>query len=166
MLYYVDMRQVTLIFLRKGDEILLAMKKRRFGAGKWNGVGGKCEPGETLGQAAVREAREEIGVSLQEKDLELVGDIKFYFPHKEDWNQEVFMYTTREWTGEITESEEMKPEWFSLKNIPYESMWAADSKLLPYILENKKIQGEVYFGAEGEGNTVEKIEVREVGMLE
>ncbi|MFA6094830.1 MAG: 8-oxo-dGTP diphosphatase [Candidatus Paceibacterota bacterium] len=159
------MRKVTLIFLRRGNEILLAMKKRRFGAGKWNGVGGKCEGEETLTQAAVREAREEIGVGLQEKDLELVGDIKFYFPNKEDWNQEVFVYVARKWAGEIVESEEMKPEWFNIENIPYESMWADDPLWLPQVLVGKKIQGDVYFGIEGEGNTVEKIEVREMGKL-
>ncbi len=39
------MPQTTLCFLLKGDEILLALKKRRFGTGKWNGVGGKIEIG-------------------------------------------------------------------------------------------------------------------------
>ena len=157
------MRKVTLIFLRRGDELLLAMKKVRFGAGKWNGVGGKCELGETLGQAAVREAREEIGVELQEKDLELVGDIKFFFPNKEDWNQEVFVYVAREWTGEIVESEEMRPQWFNIENIPYESMWADDPLWLPQVLAGKKIQGEFYFV--GDGESFEKWEVREVEVL-
>lgn len=36
--------KVTLLFLRKDGRILLAMKKRQFGTGKWNGVKGKVEP--------------------------------------------------------------------------------------------------------------------------
>lgn len=56
-----DIRR-TLLFLRRGDELLLAMKKRGFGKGKWNGVGGKLEAGETLEQALIRETVEETGV--------------------------------------------------------------------------------------------------------
>lgn len=32
--------------------VLLGMKKRGFGAGKWNGFGGKVQPGETIEEAA------------------------------------------------------------------------------------------------------------------
>ena len=37
------LRQATICLLRKNDEVLLAMKKRGFGVGKWNGVGGKVK---------------------------------------------------------------------------------------------------------------------------
>ena len=45
---------LTLAFIRDGDRLLLGMKKRGFGAGKWNGFGGKVDPGETILQGAVR----------------------------------------------------------------------------------------------------------------
>ena len=51
------------MFAKKKDKVLLAMKKRGFGAGKWNGVGGKVKDGETIKQAAIRE--QESGVTLQ-----------------------------------------------------------------------------------------------------
>lgn len=41
------MRLATLCYLLKDDQVLLAMKKRGFGEGKWNGPGGKVEKGET-----------------------------------------------------------------------------------------------------------------------
>ena len=44
----------TLIFVRNGSEVLLGLKKRGFGVGKWNGFGGKVEPGETISQGAKR----------------------------------------------------------------------------------------------------------------
>ncbi len=44
----------TLVFLVDDDRVLLGMKKRGFGAGKWNGFGGKVEPGETIEEAAIR----------------------------------------------------------------------------------------------------------------
>lgn len=44
----------SLVFLRSETEILLGLKKRGFGKGKWNGFGGKIEPGETIMQGAIR----------------------------------------------------------------------------------------------------------------
>ena len=45
---------LTLAFIRDVERLLLGMKKRGFGAGKWNGFGGKVDPGETILQGAVR----------------------------------------------------------------------------------------------------------------
>jgi len=45
---------LTLAFVRRQGEILLGYKKRGFGAGKWNGFGGKVETGETIEAAAKR----------------------------------------------------------------------------------------------------------------
>lgn len=44
----------SLVFVRNASDILLGWKKRGFGQGKWNGFGGKVEPGETIIQGAVR----------------------------------------------------------------------------------------------------------------
>ena len=81
------MRQTTLCLLVKEQEILLAMKKRGFGAGKWNGYGGKPEPGEDLASAAVRETAEEIGVQINRQDLIKLGRMEFYFTNNPDWDQ-------------------------------------------------------------------------------
>jgi hypothetical protein len=47
-------KHYTLLFARRPGQVLLGMKKRGFGAGKWNGFGGKIEAEETCEQAAVR----------------------------------------------------------------------------------------------------------------
>ena len=70
-----DIRR-TLLFLQKGDQILLAMKKRGFGAGRWNGVGGKLEAGEDIEEAAIRECQEEIGCDVT--NLRELGIIEEY----------------------------------------------------------------------------------------
>ena len=76
---YVNLRNVTLCYLfdKKADRVLLAMKKRGFGAGKLNGVGGKVEKAESIEDALLRETREEINVNL--KKFEKVAVINFYF---------------------------------------------------------------------------------------
>ena len=57
------MRHTTLMLLKKDGKLLLGLKKRGFGLGKINGIGGKVEEGESVEAAAVRETFEEIGVT-------------------------------------------------------------------------------------------------------
>lgn len=45
---------LTLVLVVQPGKVLLGMKKRGFGAGKWNGFGGKVNPGETIEDAARR----------------------------------------------------------------------------------------------------------------
>lgn len=133
------MIHTTLVFLRQENEILLAMKKRRFGAGKWNGAGGKVEPGETYEQAAVRECQEEIGVTPIA--LRKVGELHFIdLPDVEHYTH---VYTTGEWKGEPQESEEMAPRWFAENEIPYDTMWPDDIHWIPMMLAGKLFKGTV-----------------------
>jgi 8-oxo-dGTP diphosphatase/2-hydroxy-dATP diphosphatase len=53
---------LTLALLEKGNKILLGMKKRGFGVGRWNGFGGKVKEGEKIEEAVKRELKEEIGI--------------------------------------------------------------------------------------------------------
>ena len=68
---------LTLVLLREENRVLLGMKKRGFGVGKWNGFGGKLEPGETVVEAAARELEEESGLVVNTTDLG-TGGIKKY----------------------------------------------------------------------------------------
>lgn len=139
-----DIRR-TLLFLRRGDELLLAMKKRGFGAGKWNGVGGKLETGESIEEALIRECQEEIGVTPTA--WEAVGELDFIQDAETDdpWHMFVYAYVADEWDGEPGESDEMRPEWFRLDDIPYASMWDDDEYWLPMVLDGKKVVGTFTF---------------------
>lgn len=154
------MRDVTLVLLTKDDEILLAMKKRGFGVGKWNGVGGKLLDGESLEDAALREMEEEIGVKAKPEHLNKKGSIKFYFNNKPDWDQEVHIFFVNDWEGEPQESEEMKPKWYKHYEIPFNEMWKDDIHWLPVCLKGKNVSGEFYFNEDG--SIIEKFEIREV----
>ncbi|HET6924778.1 MAG TPA: NUDIX domain-containing protein, partial [Candidatus Saccharimonadales bacterium] len=72
------MKVCTLALLVRNDSILLAMKKRGFGQGLWNGAGGKVEAGETIEQAMIRECQEEISVTPTTFEKVAVHD--FVFP--------------------------------------------------------------------------------------
>lgn len=149
------MRQATLVLLLKDHQILLAMKKRGFGQGKWNGVGGKLKDGENIRNAAAREAKEEIGVEISE--FSQVGIIDFFFPHKPEWDQQVVVYVASSWEGEPSESEEMMPKWFGFDEIPYDTMWFDDKHWLPKVLEGKNVKAKFVF-AEDESVMEMKIE--------
>ena len=151
------LRQATLVLLVREGEILLAMKKRGIGQGRWNGVGGKPQEGADIIAAARREAEEEIGVEIEE--MSEAGRLSFYFVHTPEWNQEVVVYRTGSWKGEPVESEEMAPRWFKFEEIPYEEMWPDDKYWLPMVLENKRVKAKFLFG---DKDVVEEMEVEEV----
>ena len=131
--------ETTLCLLKKDDSILLALKKRGFGEGKYNGVGGKIEENETPEEAMIRETQEEIHVTPTE--YEKVGIVEFdeYIKGKKE-NLVFHLYIASKWLGEPTESDEMKPFWFKIDNIPYDKMFSDDKYWLPLIMEGKKIK--------------------------
>jgi len=142
-----QLRQVTLAFIIKGNEILLAMKKRGFGAGLWNGYGGKLKDGESIYDAAKREVKEEIDIDV--KSMKKVGVLDFYFEgDKPDWNQQVHVFLIQEYNGEPKESEEMLPKWFKINEIPYDKMWEDDKFWLPKVIEGHSVYGRFLFGAD------------------
>ncbi len=134
---------LTLGFLLKENAICLALKKRGFGEGYWNGFGGKLEEGESIKSGMVREIKEESTVSVSETDLEKIVINEFFF--KDGRHLEVHVFFIRTWKGEPTETEEMKPAWFSHTEIPYKKMWADDLHWLPRALQGEKLIGKVWF---------------------
>jgi len=141
------MRQSTLLFLIRDNQILLAMKKRGFGVGKWNGVGGKPHGDEKIEETAIRETTEEIGVIPN--NIKQVANLDFFFQNNPDWDQQVVVYTSNQWSGQPTESEEMKPEWFDLDKIPFDQMWPDDKFWLPQMLAGKNIIAKFIFNDQG-----------------
>lgn len=159
------MKEATICLLVKGNqkdkEILLAIKKRGFGVGKWNGVGGKIdfEKGDkNVIDAAIRETEEEIGVQV--KELEKVAILNFTFPYNRAWDQTVHVFLAQNWEKEPVESEEMAPRWFKIHEIPYDKMWDDDKVWLPNILEGKKLKADFIF-KEGEILSSQNIEIIE-----
>jgi mutator protein MutT len=137
-------KNCTLLFLIRNDEILLAMKKRGFGSNRYNGVGGKIDPGETVEQALVRECQEEIEVTPTH--YWKVAEHNFYQNvGAEPWHMNVHAYLADEWEGEPVETEEMAPEWFKVAEIPYTNMWQDDVFWLPQVLAGSKLVGEFTF---------------------
>lgn len=133
---------LTLCLTLKEDKILLGMKKRGFGEGRWNGFGGKVEEGETITEAAIREMKEESGLEAEELDER--GVVTFHFL---DTGKvlEVHIFSVLKYSGEAIETEEMSPQWFKISEIPFKSMWPDDIYWIPLFLEGKKFKGDFVF---------------------
>lgn len=118
------------------------MKKRGFGADLWNGFGGKLHGGETIEDGLRRETFEEAGIKLRE--TEKAGIIEFEFAGNPEI-LEVHIFRAGSFEGEPAETEEMKPCWFQINEIPYDSMWPDDQFWLPLLLDGKKFKGKFVF---------------------
>jgi 8-oxo-dGTP pyrophosphatase MutT (NUDIX family) len=157
------MRDVTLCLIIKQEtisSIILGMKKRGFGKGKFNGFGGKVDPKENIDHAAARELLEETDNTASEEniqkvisELEKVGVIDFHFhdvPQEDGWNQTVHVFVIKNFAFEINESEEMCPKAFSFDQIPYDQMWKDDIYWLPAVLKGMFVRAAFVFDKKGE----------------
>ncbi len=137
------MIQATLCFIFRDNPtpgILLGYKKRGFGMGKFDGFGGKLHDGEAIHEAAIRELKEESSIIVDPPNLLPFGEITFIFPNKPSWDQEVHLFSAQRWYGTPTESEEMRPEWFSPDDLPFGNMWDDSHMLMPYFLQGHPIR--------------------------
>lgn len=135
-------KKLTLCLARTDSAILLAMKKRGFGEGRWNGFGGKVEEGETIEEAARRECHEEGNIAVSA--LAQRGVLEFVF-EGDPVTLEVHIFEIMSYTGEPQETEEMRPQWFALENIPFSDMWPDDTYWFPLFLAGKKFRGKFVF---------------------
>lgn len=145
---------MTLVIIHDHEKILLGLKKRGFGAGRWNGFGGKVQDGENVEQSALRELQEEVGVVPQ--DLRSRGQIVFSFETESD-DLEVNIFSANNFSGEVVESEEMMPQWFLHEEIPYSQMWADDPHWLPLVLNGKNVKGRIHFDNPDNQNILDKL---------
>ena len=150
---------LTLCIIHQNSRVLLGMKKRGFGAGRWNGFGGKVAPTETIEEAAKRELQEEAGIKV--KHLNKVGIIDFEFKGNFEILQ-VHIFKSDSFLGEPNESEEMKPQWFHVDKIPFKEMWPDDIYWMPLFLSKKKFKGKFFFGKSDIVLKWELIEVKEI----
>lgn len=134
--------------LNDKDEVLLQKKRRGFGQGKWNGPGGKIDPGESKEECAVREIREETGIKVIE--LEEKAYLEFIFPRgQEDSNNQTYVFVATKWQGEPEDKGEGELRWYKTSKLPLDKMWDDDQYWLPQVLAGEKMRKRFYFDEYG-----------------
>ncbi len=131
----------TLLFVLSASRVLLIHKKRGHGAGKINAPGGKLEAGETVAACAVRETEEETG--LRVRDPRLMARLRFVERRGDQWLG--YALVGERFSGTPAETAEALPQWFSLEDIPYTSMWEDDYIWLPPVLAGRRLIGDFLF---------------------
>ena len=128
-----SMKLATLIYLRSGDKTLMLYRNKKPGdihKGKWNGLGGKFEPGETPEDCARREIFEESGLKVSE--LVLKGFLTFPdFAKDEDWY--AFIFIAHPDGGELIDSPEGDLQWIENDRLLDLELWEGDRIFLPWL---------------------------------
>lgn len=152
------LKHLTLLLLHQAARrrVLLGLKKRGFGAGRWNGFGGKIEPGETVLAAALREMREESGLAV--RDARYAAHVVFAFEGQRE-RMSVHVLAASDAGGGADEesppeSDEMRPRWFATDAVPYDEMWLDDRDWLPLLLAGKTF--EAFFLFRGHESILER----------
>ncbi len=149
--------------IHKNDQVLLGMKKRGFGAGRWNGYGGKVLEGENIEDALCREVAEEAGIELT--NVAKHGVIDFELQDTGDVF-EVNIYKISDYKGEPKETEEMLPQWFKIEELPFDKMWPTDVHWIPLLLEGKKFKGGVILDKQSSAEYASKVISKNIFVVE
>ncbi len=143
----------VLVYLREGSEILMLHRGTRpedFHAGKWNGLGGKLEAGESPREAASREIHEEAGLLLPPERYRVLGMLQFpnFKAHKaEDWLCWVIdaELTADERTQVLSHGAEGTLHWLSSSSILGLNLWPGDRQFLPWVFARQPFCGTFWY---------------------
>ena len=126
----------TLCYVKRDGYTLMVYRNRKqndIHKGKWNGLSGKFEAGETPEECVIREVHEESGLSIQHPKL--CGLIMFPNFMGNDWY--VFVFTAAKFSGDLIDSPEGKLEWIPDAKITSLKLWESDHIFIPWIREGK-----------------------------
>jgi mutator protein MutT len=151
------MTEGTVCILISGHRTLMKYANKGISSGKWNFPGGKKENGETLEECARREVLEETGLKVI--GLNYHGKINFYFDERSDKNWEVHIFSSENFGQKIHAGEEGELRWYDFNDLPENQMWAGDKIWLPFVLGNKKIEGNIHYTADGSKVLKQEIKV-------
>lgn len=130
------MEFTTLCYLEQQEQYLMLhriKKKEDINKGKWIGVGGHVEPGESPEDCLLREVYEETGLTLTEYRFR--GLLTFLYNDNEA--EYICLYTATAWEGELRECNEGVLQWISKKDIMQLSLWEGDRIFHKLLLQDR-----------------------------
>ena len=138
----------TICYIDNGREFLMLHRNKKpndVHAGKWIGVGGKLERGETPQECAAREILEETGLTIRHPKL--VGVKNWHTD--EGIRYIVFCYKATEFSGQIHSTEEGEISWVDKNALPKLDL-AYDMLELLRMMEDEELS-EYYYHERIEG---------------
>ena len=145
----------TLCYIKQDQHTLMVYRNKKpndMHAGKWNGLGGKFEPGESPEECVIREVREESGLDVRHPELH--GLLIFPDFKRDDWY--VFVFTAREFSGELlNDSSEGNLEWIPDEKLASLNLWESDRVFFPWLESDRFFSAKFIYA----GNIMENYEV-------
>ena len=119
------MRLTTLCYIEKDNKYLMlkrVKKKEDINKGKWIGVGGHFEEGESPEECVCREVLEETGLRL--KSYKARGILTFV--QNKTFTEYIWLFTADEYEGELIECDEGILEWIDKDKLSELELWEGD----------------------------------------
>lgn len=133
------MKLATLCYItnKKNNSTLMihrVKKENDYHRGKWNGLGGKFEQGESPEDCAIREIKEESGLTVN--NITMKGFITFpMFDGKEDWY--VFLFVSDNYVGKLIDPKEGNLAWIPNEKLTEINLWEGDKIFIPWLFKDK-----------------------------
>lgn len=138
----------TVCFIRRGDRILLQRRPTdAIWGGRWNGPGGKVEPGEPPARAIAREVAEETALRIADPTWH--GRLELVFGRPERSRLVVQLYTATRFAGRARGSAGLL-RWHPADRLPWDLMWPDQRYWLPSVLDGGRVAGECTYDAAGD----------------
>lgn len=139
------MKLATLCYVRRNGRTLMLHRVKKaddIHEGKWNGLGGKLEAGESPEECVVREIREEAGLKIR---LPLLKGVLTFpdFARGEDWY--VFVFTASDFSGRLIDSPEGELKWIPDRELLKLNLWEGDRVFLPLLKRRGHFSGKFHY---------------------
>jgi 8-oxo-dGTP diphosphatase len=139
------MKLATLCYVRNQGKTLMIHRIKKqddMHAGKWNGLGGKLEPGESPEECVIREVLEESGLRIRNPRLH--GFLTFPgFANDEDWY--AFVFSASEFEGQLIDSQEGNLAWINDEQLFELPLWEGDIIFLPWLNQDNFFSGKFVY---------------------
>jgi 8-oxo-dGTP diphosphatase len=139
------MKLATLCYLKADGKTLMIhriKKENDMHQGKWNGLGGKLDPGETPEECVIREVREESGLAIV--DPQLKGLLTFpKFAKNEDWY--AFVFVAHNFRGQLIDSNEGVLKWIEDEQLLGLDLWEGDRIFIPWLEQTGFFSGKFVY---------------------
>jgi 8-oxo-dGTP diphosphatase len=132
-------RHGTMVYIEQENKFLFLVRNKvndnTHLQGMYLPIGGKVEDNESIEECAIREAKEEAGITLHDVQLKAVLHFRGWGKDNSDWVN--FLFTSDNFSGQPTAGNEGHFEWINKSDISKLKVYEGDKIFLSEILTNK-----------------------------